>query len=363
MGFLQTLRAYLPRPFLLSSLPESVFMPESDPLRACCSVIASAVCNSELTRLLTGNVNDRIHWVLSPMQVLTSEISETFDGLQKSSDLDILERCLVKSVDHRKATSGSFHESIHITMQVTGAASKHIYTRHLELQRTPLKDGTIEQRIDMKAKNGRVPAQDTIQISTQPDTEGTFSVHTMTFPHHTPNILHLISMCMAIISIAPEYRLYTYSCYWFARMVFEGLHYRFHGLDVPDPQHHMSRGAYLGFWKVVAVDEECRFILNSESEKEVKQKKKVVEDAPELQYQPPCEPISEVNTDFVTVSDADHPPAQTAMRAPPSAVTAMLKRYDPIVSAMLKTLKQNQETRLASKVCIVCHTYIWLSSF
>jgi len=292
---------------------------------------------------------------------ISGKVCETFNGIKDDADitLETLQDCKIVKLDHRKEKSGSYHEFIVITVEIIGAESKHNYTRVVTLQRTPIKDGgdsqSVGQRYNMKAKNGRLPAHDAIKVTPPVERKGSESVYTMTFPTHSPNILHLLCLTMAIISIAPEYRLYTYSCYWFARMIHEGLKYRFHGLEVPDPSYGKKRGAYqfsiVGM--ITALDSECRFILNTESKEEAKAKAQAAEEEPTLLYQAPTEPISADSEVFVTPSNTSSPSTSPSI---PSAVAAMLKKYDVLLS-------ETQEYIKAKRVSVTSYPEIIMSNF
>ena len=104
---------------------------------------------------------------------------------------------------------------------------------------------------------------------------------------------------------------------------------------------------------ITALDSECRFILNTESKEEAKAKAQAAEEEPTLLYQAPTEPISADSEVFVTSSNTSSPSTSPSI---PSAVAAMLKKYDLL-------LAETQEYIKAKRVSVTFYPEIIMSNF
>jgi len=150
----------------------------------------------------------------------------------------------VVSAEHRKNARGSEHEYIILDMVDRGI---HCYAR---IDRRPSNPSSLRIQI-----GAGVPAKDTLSISSFPfSTSDSYSVYTLNFPEATrPNALDLAALLNSVISLAPQYYLYTSGCYWFARMIFEGLEHIFSG-EVLQGEVPQNRGKYAGLVRVVNDD-------------------------------------------------------------------------------------------------------------
>jgi len=152
-------------------------------------------------------------------------------------------------MEHRKTNNVSEHEFLLFTVNcylVDGS----ITPRYICVDRHPSRRIPISFHLGMA-----VDARDTISIASVPFKNNhatTYSLYKMKFPTHGPypNMLELTAMLITVTSIAPEYRLYTSACYWYSRMVFEGMAHIFRGVISPADKPQL-RGKYAGLVPVV----------------------------------------------------------------------------------------------------------------
>jgi len=147
-------------------------------------------------------------------------ISTWTENITRAHPLHLLSGCRIVAAEHRKKIQGSEHEYIVLQTVYRGIQ------QYVRVERRPSKPSPLWLQF-----GAGVLAQDTVIMSpTNFDESGSYALYTMHFPEATgPNLLDLAATLSAIISLAPRYHLYTSSCYWFARMVFEGLKHLFRG--------------------------------------------------------------------------------------------------------------------------------------
>jgi len=176
-------------------------------------------------------------------------ISTWTENITRAHPLHLLSGCRIVAAEHRKKIQGSEHEYI-----VLRTVSRGIH-HHVRIERRPSRPSSLRLQF-----GAGVPAKDTIIISPiNFDDTGSYALYTMHFPEATgPNLLDLAATLSAIISLAPRYHLYTSSCYWFARMVFEGLEHLFRGKVMEGDWPHY-RGKYARF--ITVIDTNGDFLL------------------------------------------------------------------------------------------------------
>jgi len=158
----------------------------------------------------------------------------------------LLDTCRIVSLHHRKNKETPAHEFLLATLSIRSAGGNEI--RHLLVQRRSADAASAFLRL---LGRGTL-AEDSISISPSPfTTDASYSLYHLHFPKaNRPNILEFAAMLEAIISLDPYYRLYTSDCYWFARMVFEGMARAFDGQVVDGDRPH-RRGRFAAIFPVL----------------------------------------------------------------------------------------------------------------
>jgi len=144
---------------------------------------------------------------------------------------------------HRKNTQTPEHEYLLATLVGCRAGKLHI--RHVRVERR-----STSNSLHLLGRG--VLADDSISISHAPfDVTESYSLYHLQFPGvNRPNILEFAAMLNAITSLDPHYRLYTSDCYWFARMVFEGMAHSFHG-QISEGDRPHQRGKFARIFPVL----------------------------------------------------------------------------------------------------------------
>ena len=169
---------------------------------------------------------------LLPLGTSYVAIKEYCQALEGSSTFEQLQLCQITRLEHRKFLEGSQHEFILAYMHATGISSGEDYARWVTLERVPSSEGRRFWNFPfqkMLKLGGRVPAQDSLRITTEEDLDlikGTSLLYSLDFPESSgakpPTIIDIAFLAKMLSGIAEEYELYTFSCYWFARMLFDG---------------------------------------------------------------------------------------------------------------------------------------------
>ena len=165
----------------------------------------------------------------------------------------LLRRCELAFLEHRKNKRGAEHEFLDLAFVCRG--TRKSYIRYLQVHRHPsLKPIPLHVQL-----GGGITARDTISVSRSPfDTTHSYPLYQLHFPPLAyPTILDLAAMLITVVSLAPRYHLYTSACYWYARMVFEGLKHVFQG-EVRKGEKAQNRGKYAGI--LLLVDENAYFL-------------------------------------------------------------------------------------------------------
>ena len=214
--------------------------------------------------LLTYPSSMLMHTTTAPS---VTSFDEIFESCPEIADVDVhewatilrtypiqlLRRCDLAFLEHRKNKHGAEHEFLDLTFVCRGIHKSYI--RYLQVHRHPsLKPIPLHVQL-----GGGITARDTISVSRSPfDTTHSYPLYQLRFPPLAyPTILDLAAMLVTVISLAPRYHLYTSACYWFARMVFEGLKHVFHGEVLKGEKAH-NRGKYAGI--ILLVDENTYFL-------------------------------------------------------------------------------------------------------
>ena len=169
--------------------------------------------------------------------------------------LPVLLNFHIVEVEHRKNRRGSEHEYLILT--AVAYEDTRPFVHHIRIERRPSRK-PASLRVQL---GGGVDAMDTISLSSTPfnGLEESYSLYSQHFSlDAAPNAIDLAAMLSTIVSLAPRYYLYTSACYWFARMVFEGLSHNFGGKVIPRERPHY-RGTFARL--VPVVDEAGSFLL------------------------------------------------------------------------------------------------------
>jgi len=160
-----------------------------------------------------------------------------------SATYEAFKNCRIAILEHRKYTGGTEHEFILARMVATGVQPSNVYGRWVRVERIP----KSETESNLKKKLGRqkttksalsLPAQDSLMITTPSDSNitDTYVLSTLDFSmvptDYSPTIIDLAFLALTLSEIADSYGLYKFSCYWFARMMYEGFfegNAKFHG--------------------------------------------------------------------------------------------------------------------------------------
>ena len=151
-----------------------------------------------------------------------------------SATYEAFKNCRIAILEHRKYAGGTEHEFILARMDATGVESNRKYRRWVRVERTPK---SIKE-LNLMKKLGRqklvmwglsLPAQDSLLITTSADDSNaaeTYVLSTLDFSKvptdYSPTIVDLAFLALTLSEIAESYDLYKFSCYWFARMIYEG---------------------------------------------------------------------------------------------------------------------------------------------
>jgi len=186
---------------------------------------------------------------LSCPEITDVDVHEWVTTLQ-TYPTTLLLRCELAFLEHRKNKHGAEHEFLDLTFVCRGTYTSFIH--YLRVHRHP-----SVKPIPLHVQLGwGIDAQDTISVSHHPfDT----SLYQLRFPPLAyPTILDVAAMLITVASLAPRYHLYTSACYWYARMVFEGLKHVFRG-EVSKGEKAQNRGKYAGMLPLV--DDDAYFLL------------------------------------------------------------------------------------------------------
>jgi len=165
----------------------------------------------------------------------------------------------ILDVVHRKNKHYSEHEFLLLTILVFRSTTGQPYRCYGRVERRNHNSNSLRLRLGLG-----VPAKDTITFSCSPfntiaDTDKSYTLYSLSFRETGgPNLLDLAAMLTTIVALAPRYHLYTSSCYWFARMIFEGLTHTFGGTVIAG-ENACNRGKYARL--VPVVDETASFLL------------------------------------------------------------------------------------------------------
>jgi len=175
--------------------------------------------NSVLSLHLIGNTTDNWARILLDPQEL--------DDLLELRNFRLIE------IEHRKNEESPYHEFVQVTVQCTTIErSTHIRYARVDrsFQRNP---ASVRNHYRNLLRGSSLPADDTIFITPTPHRAGSFSMFVLYFDYtKAPTILDLANVLQAVTSSAPNYNLDS-MCYWFARMVFDGLAEAFGGQILP----------------------------------------------------------------------------------------------------------------------------------
>lgn len=208
---------------------------------------------------------------LTPNQSASMPVETYLLLLRKLADFDQLVKCRISKVEHRKDRDGSEHEFLCAYMEVDGSRGS-VYRRSVILQRSPrlVENATlVRQTMQHKiiAKGFGVDGADTIQFFIYLDLNRSSSVlYTLEFKtrDRQPTIIDLACLANTVTSFARKYKMYKFSCYWYSRMVYEGLRIgnnKFRGGIVTLGPISKKRGTWKGYR---VVNDFGQLILSSE---------------------------------------------------------------------------------------------------
>ena len=158
------------------------------------------------------------------------------------------------TLEHLKSRSRPRHEFIQVKIQY-----KHSH-RFIRVDRSFQRNSThVRDQYRDLLRGGSLPADDTIIITSTPHYHDSFPLYAMSFdPKHAPTILDLAIVLLAVTSSAPVYNLES-MCYWYARMVFDGVADAFGGRVIPKERPDL-RGTFSG--SIRLVERNGTFTLN-----------------------------------------------------------------------------------------------------
>ena len=149
------------------------------------------------------------------------------------------------TLEHLKSRSRPRHEFVQVKVLY-----KHAH-RFIRVDRSFQRNSThVRDQYRDLLRGGSLPADDTIIITSTPHYHDSLPMYAMSFdPKHAPTILDLAIVLLAITSSAPVYNLES-MCYWYARMVFDGVADAFGGRVVPKERPDL-RGTFSGSIRLV----------------------------------------------------------------------------------------------------------------
>jgi len=179
-------------------------------------------------------------------------------------ELSRLKQCTISRIEHWKRQRAAEHEFLLLEFICVGLSKTYKRYARVErdIQSSPNGSSLRRSSTSMRLKfGGKVAAEDTIIISPEPfSDEDSYSVFHLDFPSgNNPNVADLSALLEVMIDVAPKYHLYTYMCYWFARMVFDGLGFGFKGRML-EGEKARFRGKFAHKFNIINKD--GRFILS-----------------------------------------------------------------------------------------------------
>jgi len=195
-----------------------------------------------------------------------TQTAEAF--LRSDGDLVRLLGCHILRLEHRKQMSGVQHEFIRLEMGANGLSEDRQYRRFIYVSRG-ISQEKRKARNSLKASSDRSSVVlsfdktplDTIDVFKLDDIDEdslSWTLCTLDFsPYLTsperatssggPTIIDVLCLAQTISEIAPQYKFYKYSCYWFARTFYDVFFLKFflaHKLE--DDKNFHLRGEWHG---------------------------------------------------------------------------------------------------------------------
>jgi len=165
--------------------------------------------------------------VLSPHVIVDSADNWACTLLQKR-DPQLLNYRLA-AIEHRKNECSPYHEYVQVNLLcITDKNTRDVRYARVDrsFQRNP---ASVRNSYRSLFQGHSLSADDTIIITRTPQPTGSFSLFSMYFDYDmAPTIVDFATVLLAVTSLAPNYNLDT-TCYWAARMVFDGLAEAFDG--------------------------------------------------------------------------------------------------------------------------------------
>ena len=195
---------------------------------------------------------DAIDGVLSAHSI-GDTIEHWADNILRHKHQHHLQNCRLVSIEHRKNEDGPKHEYILVTVNCSADV------RYIRIDRSFQRNPRDVQNHYRSLLRGRgVPADDTIIITSTPHHAGSFSLYAMYFDFAAaPTVYDLAIVLQAISSSSTSYSLES-MCYWYARMVFDGIAVPFNGRVEPGQKPHL-RGKFTRFIQLVDEGETLAF--------------------------------------------------------------------------------------------------------
>jgi len=282
-------------------------------------------------------------------------IEDYCKAIEKHGRYEDFQRCRIARVEHRKCDQGSEHEFILAHMEATGLPprSRQVYDRWVSLERAPKHPEDISRMKNLSRrkllKAGRkVPASDSIKFSTVKanECEGTVVLYSLDFTQspsdRRPTIIDVAVLGAVISSTAEAYELYRFSCYWYARMLYEGLKIgngSFAGGRESVGAARQKRGTWGG--KAV-VNDYGQLILESETQK-FQSGSTLTPHADTEGYRAPEDPVLDSDRPFVVKNQAATPTTKTP-------IETIMGKFNCRVATVYHDLARDMREREAVKV-------------
>jgi len=191
--------------------------------------------------------------------VISNSVPSWVQTIRHRYSTDLL-NCRIISAEHRKNSGGAEHEYILLTMKCY--CNSDNFTRYIRIDRSFRHNpSTVLRHYKTLLRGNALPADDTIIIDPTPFPTGSYSLYKVEFAL-APNILDLAALLDAVSSLAPNYDLYRFMCYWHSRILFESLVQAFQGtVEAGEKPEQRGRIGWSDF-SISVVDQNGRFRFN-----------------------------------------------------------------------------------------------------